>query len=1285
MKKKAISLLLALVMVLAMVPVFTVPALAATYSGTIRAGLSWTLDTETGVFNISGVGDIPQYNSDSQTLGRSPWFFYRDSIQQVIISEGVTSIGHNTFNNCINLTYVSIPNTVTTIGAAFGNCTSLESIIIPDSVISLYGTFRGCTSLSSVDLSNSLEQIGSQSTFQDCSNLTQIVLPDSLREIGDYSFQDCISLENIIIPDAVESIGGRAFSGCTNLKSVQIGSLNDIHTNVEIDISHYAFSGCTSLTDLILGSSVKSINGRYAFSGSSNLKSVYLTKSTTFLAFYTFLGCSNLTDVYYTGTEQDKQNIYVASSGNSSFVDATWHYSYVSAGNEGDGNSKTDEPGNPSVVSLYPSNGVIAFGTASSTNQKVGFDAFAITFDRKVAKSSPNDYTAALDYSAGTIGIYRDSDDALIWESSPTMYSPDFDFSLVLDSAQTTLSIRPTNSHALLDFNEKYYVVIDEGFIKFENGATNPAIAKGEWAFTTITKQSANENTIDNTITKHTIAFNVFESIAWTKYVNMDVNWGWDLFNQSANTYDNDLAIIGLALSRATEDSETKAEDMLRTLGFEFITSYNYDKSPFAVGVTAFTIATKEVVFDGQPHNIFIIVNRGSSDTGDWITNATSIGGGFSGAALIAKSIVLDYMEAASGKYLSQLKNENNIFFITGHSLGGAVANLLSNDFYDYAPPSQTFVYTYATPRTLPTQTPANNVYNIINKEDIVPMVPPNLFGRFGNNISFKWKDEPSISIIYDMLTNGIKLQDVKTINPKYAHSPTLYMAYLLSEADKSIVSYNIRVARIFCPVDVFVYNDSGELVGSVVNNIAESSEVFIYADGDEKYIYMPFDGEYSFKLIGTADGTMDYSVVDIDSETGSETAVKLFDDVPLYDGKLMASFSGREVDVPNTRLFTIDSDNKINGEIQADGTEASTTTYVPLTSISLNSTSINLTQGQSKELEVKLNPIFTTDDTTIIWTSSNENIATVNGGVVTAIGNGSAIITAQIGWLTVNVTVTVTSASTGSLGAVPGSNVIAINNAENGTITASNTNATKGEKITLTVTPNFDYELVTLSITDKNGNAVAYTKNSDGTFTFTMSDTNVTIDATFMETNWSNPFTDVQEADWFFDAVKSAYENDIMNGITATEFAPTENLTRAMFVQILYNLEGQPSAGISNFTDVANSAWYADAISWAADNTIVSGVGDNLFAPNDEITREQMAVMLYNYCVFKGIEVPNTRTVGAFADADKISTWATETVNAMYAAKILNGKGGNMFDPQGTATRAEVAQMFMNFIEVIK
>ena len=183
----------------------------------------------------------------------------------------------------------------------------------------------------------------------------------------------------------------------------------------------------------------------------------------------------------------------------------------------------------------------------------------------------------------------------------------------------------------------------------------------------------------------------------------------------------------------------------------------------------------------------------------------------------------------------------------------------------------------------------------------------------------------------------------------------------------------------------------------------------------------------------------------------------------------------------------------------------------------------------------------------------------------------------------------------------------------------------------------------------------------------------------------FQSPFDDVNESDWFYDAVKYVCEHGIMQGAGTDGFEPNVKLTRSMMVQILYNLEKQPSVNGAGFGDVASGMWYSDAIGWASENNITHGLGNGLFAPANEITREQMAVMLYNYCVFKGIKLPVIRETANFVDGGSVSAWAAEAVEAMYKAGVLSGKGDGIFAPQDTATRAEVAQMFMNFLEAIK
>lgn len=181
-----------------------------------------------------------------------------------------------------------------------------------------------------------------------------------------------------------------------------------------------------------------------------------------------------------------------------------------------------------------------------------------------------------------------------------------------------------------------------------------------------------------------------------------------------------------------------------------------------------------------------------------------------------------------------------------------------------------------------------------------------------------------------------------------------------------------------------------------------------------------------------------------------------------------------------------------------------------------------------------------------------------------------------------------------------------------------------------------------------------------------------------------SAPFADVDTSKWYHKAIDYVIANKIMNGKSSTTFAPDGSLTRAMMVQILYTMENKPAAGASSFSDVADDAWYADAVAWTEANKIVSGYTDGTFKPDNKITREQMALILSNYCEYKNLTLTDTRTA-SFTDADSISDWARGAVDAMYAAEILNGKSGNTFAPKSYATRAEAAQMFMNFIETTK
>lgn len=274
-----------------------------------------------------------------------------------------------------------------------------------------------------------------------------------------------------------------------------------------------------------------------------------------------------------------------------------------------------------------------------------------------------------------------------------------------------------------------------------------------------------------------------------------------------------------------------------------------------------------------------------------------------------------------------------------------------------------------------------------------------------------------------------------------------------------------------------------------------------------------------------------------------------------------------------------------------------------------------------------------------------------------------------------------------GNPGGTPGGNpdagsyTVSVTPSEHGSLSVSPRSADRGTTVTVTALPDEGYTLGALSVTNKLGAAVPVTQLSDTRYTFTMPDSRVTVSATFVpEAPAGHPFTDVAADAWFHDAVCYVYSNGMMTGVTPTTFAPDMQLSRGMITQVLYNLEGRPAASGGAFTDVSADAWFADSISWAAANDIVGGYGDGRFGPDDSITREQMAAILYRYAAYKGYDVSGRADLSAFADGALVSSWATDAMAFAVDAGVLNGRDDGTLDPTGTATRAEVAQILMNF-----
>lgn len=259
------------------------------------------------------------------------------------------------------------------------------------------------------------------------------------------------------------------------------------------------------------------------------------------------------------------------------------------------------------------------------------------------------------------------------------------------------------------------------------------------------------------------------------------------------------------------------------------------------------------------------------------------------------------------------------------------------------------------------------------------------------------------------------------------------------------------------------------------------------------------------------------------------------------------------------------------------------------------------------------------------------------------------------------------------------------VNAATNGTVAADKKTAAKGATVTVTASPSKGYVVDAVKVVDKDGKDVAVT-GKDGKYVFTMPGSAVTVTGSFKAETPAPvalPFTDVKSGNWFYDAVKYAYEQGLMTGTSATTFAPNGTMNRAMIVTVLYRLEKSPAVtGASKFTDVPAGQWYSDAVAWAAANKIVNGYDETTFGPMNAVTREQMAAILFRYEQVKGLEnVTLEENLNRFPDQNKISAYAIPALQWAVGQKIINGNADGTLDPTGTATRAQVAQIFTNLL----
>ena len=350
----------------------------------------------------------------------------------------------------------------------------------------------------------------------------------------------------------------------------------------------------------------------------------------------------------------------------------------------------------------------------------------------------------------------------------------------------------------------------------------------------------------------------------------------------------------------------------------------------------------------------------------------------------------------------------------------------------------------------------------------------------------------------------------------------------------------------------------------------------------------------------------------------------------------------------------------------------------ISVESITLNKTQLSLVKGTTETLAATVLPTTATDKA-VTWKSSDTAVATVENGVVTAVAAGNATITATAGGKTAICAVTVTNPSNsgsssggGGGSSTPRYAVTVPDKTENGSLSVSSKNAKRGSDVTITATPDKGYEVDDIVAKDANGNKLTLKDNGDGTYTFTMPASKVTVTAAFAEKK-AEPivpeklFADVSAEEYYYEAVKWASENGVTGGIGENLFGAKLPCTRAQIVTFLWRAAGSPEPkGMSGFVDVSADAYYAKAVAWAVEQGIVSGTSATTFSPDAVCTRAQSVAFLYRAFGTRTDKAAGFSDVSADAYYADAVAWAVEN-------GVASGIGGGLFAPDQDCARGQI------------
>ena len=949
------------------------------------------------------------------------------------VEPGVKEIGTRAFYNNKFTGTLTLGDGLEHIGEqAFWWCSFTGSLTVPGSIQSLEPRAFGLSGFTgSLTLGAGLKEVG-ESAFSNCGFSGTLHLNEDLERIGANAFLGIEFSGSLVIPDSVTAVGEAAFNQCGFDGDLVLGS-------GLTQIGEGAFGRCSFTGDLVLGGGLGSLTtellermcypdsqfyGGKPFSGCRGdlvlKEGIFSVEAGLFQDYTGFTGSLRLPDS-------------LTQIGENTFAGCGFSGALVLGSGIGEiGTSAFSGCGFSGVLTLPGSLQAIGdsafFGcgfsgplTIPDSVRHIGISAFR----------NCTSLTGQLDVGQGVTYIGRNAFDG-------TGLGPVY-FSGNAPSAAADSFPQGTQLYAYRSasgWTPPTWNGYDLSYITASFGGTGDPI----YIALGTSGSGSSPDPLDNDVAVKRLSIPFHAGLAAKGYedIRLNIPWGWELFSQPAtrsDSYDNRLAIAGLALSGAAEQTSPQyLRTTLSALGFDHSTSYNYDVFQFTPGLVRHMIASKQVRMDGELCTIIAIVCSGTvpSEFEDFITNISAFG--FDTAAAGVAANLMLYLHNVYGVSGAEgIQSLNPKFFITGHSLGGAVANLLPRLLMTNIGLEDQYVYTFASPLTTDPVSSLNiyrNVHNILNPEDAIPHLSPRMCSyRFGTDryyyraasSTIETRTETAFRLLTGGSHDGKSLKELMSLKPVEvlgaltgvaaffslpeqfsklfaAHDTTTYLALLLSDIPGyDLWEYGIGTTATFqCPVDLSVYNSDGDLVGQTVHNAVNTdvyADVLIQVeeteDGDfVKYVYMPFDDEYTFVVSATDTGTLTYTV-----EEGGQTST--FAGISLTDGKTFSTQAGGQLPADATQIFVTEGD-VFTAEVEHDGRETAVTGDIPVSCIT--GAPAGFTRGETVTLAGRVHPSAAArKDVTWTLTDAGGTGAVLTGDSLTASAPGTLTLTAAV------------------------------------------------------------------------------------------------------------------------------------------------------------------------------------------------------------------------------------------------------------------------------------------------